>query len=209
MSKAIQFASSPVAVRLTAALSPTHDELTKGFEALFTQPTDPLASFEIANDNGQSLIASAMAVKQLISSYSLHLPKPVRSGLLKQVDRLFAPEEFEPSDALPSIDSFRCLLRALVVLRPLKRPNLGLSDDGAFLAAWFDEGARLSLKFLPNDMVHWISFFQIEPSENRGSGKIAANDFTKIVEAYGLRWLIDGEVRPHPRERYDYAMDQT
>lgn len=86
---------------------------------------------------------------------SAHFTKPERDRLFKQLDSLFDTENWESSDAISSEASFVTLLRMVLFLGG-RRPALGLTSNGNFIASWTEGRDRLTIECKPNDQVRWV-----------------------------------------------------
>ena len=208
MSESILFSRQPHSSDSTVIF--TRDsawkEHIRNLQSLFDDKTTSYEGFASTNDNNHELAASHAAAKQMIAAFSTHIPADQRISLLKQTGRLFSDDEHDPEDELPSLDSFRTLLRTLTVLKPKKRPFLGLSEDGAFLASWFADEIRVALKFHKGDAVRWIINTNDDGEVMKGTGTVPARNLGQILETFKIRWLVDGEVRPDPGQRSRYAV---
>jgi hypothetical protein len=86
---------------------------------------------------------------------SAHFTKPERDKLFKQLDSLFDTESWDSSDAIASEASFVTLLRMVLFLGG-RRPALGLTSTGNFIASWTEGNDRLTIECKPNDQVRWV-----------------------------------------------------
>jgi hypothetical protein len=123
---------SPASLRSTPRLAPNAEPLeTRLFDAL-------------------------AAVKILTAQVAMHLDGEWRKKLFGQLDTLHDPEEWESGDEPVSQSSFATFLKAILSIRPERRPGLGLSHSGNLIAAWTTRRDRLTIEFLPNDRVRWV-----------------------------------------------------
>jgi hypothetical protein len=102
------------------------------------------------------LFNALAAVKILTAQVAMHLDGEWRRKLFGQLDSLHDPEEWESSDEPVSQSSFATFLKAILSIRPERRPGLGLSHSGNLIAAWTTRRDRLTIEFLPNDRVRWV-----------------------------------------------------
>jgi hypothetical protein len=86
---------------------------------------------------------------------SSHFTRPERDKLFKQLDSLFDIESWDSSDAIASEASFATLLRMVLFLGG-RRPALGLTSAGNFVASWTEGNDRLTVECKPNDQVRWV-----------------------------------------------------
>ena len=102
--------------------------------------------------------ARAMA-KIAASRVSMYLREGWRDKLFYQLDKLLAPEEWDPEDKPLHAQSFDTFLKAICDVNPTKRPGLGLSYAGHLIAAWRNDlnpNDRVSLEFMPDGKVKLI-----------------------------------------------------
>lgn len=86
---------------------------------------------------------------------SAHFTKAERDKLFKQLDSLFDTESWDSSDVIASEASFVTLLRMVLFLGG-RRPALGLTSTGNFIASWTEGNDRLTIECKPNDQVRWV-----------------------------------------------------
>jgi len=95
-------------------------------------------------------------VKILTSQVAMHLGREFRARLFRQLDSLHDTEEWEEGDEPLNQSSFQTFLKAILTIKPERRPGLGLSHTGNLIAAWTTGRDRLTIEFLPNDRVSWV-----------------------------------------------------
>lgn len=105
----------------------------------------------------ERLFDATARVKILTAQVAMHLDREWRDKLFKQLDSLHDPDEWESEDAPLQEASFATFLKAIFQLKPKIRPGLGLSNSGRLLAAWTAGKNRLTIEFLPNDRVRWVT----------------------------------------------------
>lgn len=141
-----------------------------GIESALSEPTRHLeklvndlrippspASLPIGERTLEERLFDATAnVKILTSQVAMHLDREWRDRLFRQLDALHDPIEWETGDEPVKQGSFATFLKAIVGLRPQKRPGLGLSHSGHLIAAWTNGSNRLTVEFLNNDRVRWV-----------------------------------------------------
>jgi|SRR5712692_2285486 len=104
----------------------------------------------------ERLFDATANVKILTSQIAMHLEREWRDKLFRQLDSLHDPKEWEPDDEPIQQASFATFLKAIIQIKPKRRPGLGLSHAGYLIAAWTDKFDRLTIEFLPNDRVRWV-----------------------------------------------------
>jgi hypothetical protein len=94
--------------------------------------------------------------KVLTSHVAMHLEQQLRERLFKQLDSLHDMGEWEDGDEPVNQSSFQTFLKAILTIKPARRPGLGLSQTGNLIAAWTIARDRLTIEFLPHDRVSWV-----------------------------------------------------
>lgn len=164
---------------------------TTAEESQFLGGTD--RSFRpLANDNGQEVRATLRAAKAMVSEFSMHLPVALRTGILAQSNMVMDPEDWEDDDPLPSLDSYRTMLRGLVAISPQARPNMAISHAGSFVAGWFREKSKVVLDFQPNDRCRWLVVYQDDDQVSRAGGDESVSRLAEVISVHQGRAIIDG-----------------
>jgi hypothetical protein len=94
--------------------------------------------------------------KVLTSQVAMHLEEEFRDRLFRQLDSLHETDQWEEGDEPLNQSSFQTFLKAILTIRPERRPGLGLSHTGNLIAAWTTARDRLTIEFLPDDRVSWV-----------------------------------------------------
>jgi hypothetical protein len=94
--------------------------------------------------------------KVLTSKVAMHLEREFRDRLFQKLDALHETDQWEEGDEPLDQSSFQTFLKAILTIRPERRPGLGLSQTGNLIAAWTTARDRLTIEFLPNDRVSWV-----------------------------------------------------
>jgi hypothetical protein len=141
------------------------------------------------------LFDALAAVKILTAQVAMHLDGEWRKKLFGQLDSLHDPEEWESGDEPVSQSSFASFLKAILRIRPERRPGLGLSHDGNLISAWTTGRNRLTIEFLPNDRVRWVlaRYRDSEEEPARFAGQ------THVSE------LVEGLSPHHPEHWFSHA----
>jgi hypothetical protein len=87
---------------------------------------------------------------------AMHFEQEFRDRLFRQLDSLHETDQWEEGDEPLNQLSFQTFLKAILTVRPERRPGLGLSQTGNLIAAWTTARDRLTIEFLPNDRVSWV-----------------------------------------------------
>src|SRR5690242_3427646 len=123
-------------------------------------PRPSPASLALETEGEQALesrVFEALAgAKVLFSKVAMHLEREFRDRLFRQLDSLHETDQWEEGDEPLNQSSFQTFLKAILTIRPERRPGLGLSRTGNLIAAWTRARDRLTIEFLPNDRVSWV-----------------------------------------------------
>lgn len=120
-------------------------------------PASPASLFAVAEKSLEERLFDATAsVKILTAQVAMHLDREWRNKLFAQLDSLHDLEEWDPDDEPIQTGSFATFLKAMVQIKPRRRPGLGLAHSGHLVAAWMADKDRLTIEFLQNDRVRWV-----------------------------------------------------
>jgi hypothetical protein len=120
-------------------------------------PASPASLFASAEKSLEERLFDATAsVKILTAQVAMHLDREWRNKLFAQLDSLHDLEEWDPDDEPIQTGSFATFLKAMVQIKPQRRPGLGLSHNGYLVGAWTVGKNRLTIEFLQNDRVRWV-----------------------------------------------------
>jgi hypothetical protein len=168
---------SPASLRSTPRLAPNEQPLeTRLFDAL-------------------------AAVKILTAQVAMHLDGEWRRKLFAQLDSLHDPEEWESGDEPISQSSFATFLKAILSIRPERRPGLGLSHSGNLIAAWTTRRDRLTIEFLPNDRVRWVlgRYHDTEDEPARYAGHTHVSELVEgLSPHHPEHWFSDASKNHEP-----------
>lgn len=114
-----------------------------------------------------------------------------RHKLFNQLDSLHEITEWEDGDAPLSLPSMRTFLRTILFIDPERGPGLGLSSVGNLIAAWTKGKDRLTMEFLPNDIVRWAAVSETEVGTERGTGECSASRIKSVLAPYNPEhWFV-------------------
>lgn len=119
-------------------------------------PASPVRETTEPLDPATKVYDQLVALKVSTASLAMHLEQAWRSGLFKQLDDLLDADDWDFSDELPSLASFKTFLRLMVALGHVRRPSLGATASGDLIAAWVNGKNRLTIECLPGDQVRWV-----------------------------------------------------
>jgi hypothetical protein len=128
--------------------------------------------------------AKRASFKQLTAKVAMHLDPTWRVALLSTLDRLLDPDDWDQDFKLPSEQSFSTFLRMMIYLHPTRRPGLGLSPNGHFLAAWTRERDRIVIECNGNDEVRWVLSRTVDGERESGAGKVLLHRVPDVTAAY-------------------------
>ncbi len=121
----------------------------------------------------EQLFDATANVKILTSHVAMHLDREWCEKLFHQLDSMHDLAEWESGDKPIRQASFATFLKAIVQLKPLRRPGLGLSYGGNLIAAWTRELDRLTIEFFPDDRVRWVIARRYDDEIDRFAGQSA------------------------------------
>lgn len=121
---------------------------------------------------------------------SAHFTKLERDKLFRQLDSLFDTESWDSSDTIASEASFVTLLRMVLFLGG-RRPALGLTSTGNFIASWTEGNDRLTIECKPNDQVRWVLAQVIEGQRETFASETNSVRLPKVFAPYEAlnRWF--------------------
>ncbi len=129
-------------------------------------------------------------IKVMTSGVAMHLEREWRGRLFSQLDSLLNAEDWHEEDKPLVASSFRTFLRTILFLRSSVRPGLGISNQGHLVAAWTAGTNRLTLEFLPRDVVRWVLSIELEDGRERAAGDTIVSRLPEVIAPYGPeRWF--------------------
>jgi hypothetical protein len=135
-----------------------------------------------------------VSLKRIVSAVSMYLDADWRAQLLGTLDRFVNVDDWEDDIALPSEQSFATFLRTIIYLHPTKRPGLGLSAKGHFLASWSRGRDRIVIEGLANDDIRWVLSQMNEGMRESGAGRNQIHRLPDLIAGYEPdRFFQDGE----------------
>jgi hypothetical protein len=145
-----------MAPSLHSALSTETNIIARWIDQL-RRPSPPSLAAKTEGHSLESRVFEALAgAKVLTSQVAMHLNPELRDKLFRQLDSLHETDQWEDGDEPLDQSSFQTFLKAILTIKPERRPGLGLSHSGNLIAAWTTARDRLTIEFLPNDRVSWV-----------------------------------------------------
>ena len=154
-------------------------------------PISPGSLQGIADKTLEEKIFDATAsVKILTAQVAMHLDAEWRSKLFKQLDALHDIEGWDDEDEPIQTASFSTFLKAIVEIKPNRRPALGLTHNGYLVAAWTVDKDRLTIEFLKADRVRWVLARSVDNETERFASQISVSRLTSSLAPYNPgRWF--------------------
>jgi hypothetical protein len=138
----------------------------------------------VSDDKELRLFNVAAALKIAVSQVSMHLAAEWRRLLFEKIDELHQPDDWEDSDSLVDMESFKTFLRTILQQGPMHRMSLGLSGDGHILAGWRQDKDSFTLKFLSNDEIHWSVVRHRDGSVESAAGRASLSRLSEVLQPY-------------------------
>jgi hypothetical protein len=152
----------------------------QGSVSLTERLFDSLAAFKLKT----ALLAAA------------HLSRDERTRLFKQLDSLFDPESWDSADVVTTEASFTTLLRMVLFLQG-RRPALGVTGTGNFIATWTEGDDRLTVECQPKDHIRWVLVQNFDGERETAAGETTVRRLPEVLHPYDppKRWF------PHALEQ--------
>lgn len=135
-------------------------------------------------------------LKVSTAQLAMHLNSDWRAGLFRQLDDLLDAEEWDFSDKLPELSSYKTMLRMLLALDAKSRPSLGATSKGEIIAAWIAGQRRLSVECLPDDQVRWLVTSTIDDQNVRAAGLNRSDLLPRVLQPFALEALLGHHANP-------------
>lgn len=157
-----------------AASTPAQSVAQREKIDLRVEPTDPAAK----------VYDRLVDLKVSTSGLAMHLDSAWRAGLFKQLDHLLDADDWDFSDDLPALASFRTFLRLIIALGSVPRPSLGATATGELIAVWVTGTDRLTIECMANDQVRWIVTKGTGQDRISGAGRNTAGTLMGYLKPY-------------------------
>jgi hypothetical protein len=131
------------------------------------------------------------SIKQMVAAISMHLDHGWRISLLSRLGQLLDPENWDADFELPSEESFSTFIRMIIYLHPTKRPSIGLSQSGHFLAAWTRGSDRIVVECVAHDEVRWVLSRTVDGTRESGAGRILIHRIPDVTAPYDAEMLLN------------------
>lgn len=195
------FGLRPDLVRPSMGTSDEANAIKNSFEEIekfqnWDRPSAKFASFKLRSTGEKSLkeklFDSLVSVKTMTSQIAMHLDKDWRTRLFTQLDDLLDIDDWHEDDEPVKETSFGTFLRMIIHQDPKRRPGFGVSHKGFLIAAWTSGKDKLTLEYLPSDMIRWVLSCEIEGECERAAGETPVWRLPEVLKAYRPeRWFLD------------------
>jgi hypothetical protein len=119
-----------------------------------------------------------------------HLNREERSRLFKQLDSLLDSESWDGADVITTEASFTTLLRMILFIQG-RRPALGITGSGNFIATWTEGDDRLTIECQPQDHVRWVLVQNLDGQREIAAGETTVRRLPEVLRPYDppRRWF--------------------
>jgi hypothetical protein len=126
-----------------------------------------------------------------------HFSRDERSRLFRQLDSLLDAENWDSADEVTTEASFTTLLRMVLFLGG-RRPGLGVTGTGNFVATWTEGDDRLTIECQPNDHVRWVLVQSLDGQREIAAGETTARRLPDVLRPYDppKRWFPHADQAP-------------
>jgi hypothetical protein len=162
------------------------------------KPSPASLPAESTSQQSKAHIFDALAaVKIKTALVAMHLDAEWRKNLFGQLDSLHDPAEWEVDEEPITESSFDTFLKAILDIKPERRPGLGLSPAGNLIAAWTTGRDRLTIEFLPNDLVRWVLSVYRDNEPIRIAGQMPVSRLVEQLALYEPKRWFSRESKNH------------
>lgn len=119
-----------------------------------------------------------------------HFTNEERGRLFKQLDSLFDADSWDSDDVVTTDLSFTTLLRMTLFLGG-RRPALGVTGLGNFIATWTEGSDRLTIECKPDDQVRWVLVQSLDGQRESAAGETTVRRLPEVLRPYdpAHRWF--------------------
>jgi hypothetical protein len=129
------------------------------------------------------------ACKIRTATVAMHLDQDWRTRFFSQLDNLLAADSWDPEDVPASEASFTTLLRMVLFIRG-RRPGLGATAAGNFIATWTEGQDRLTIECKPGDHIRWILIRHLDGDRESAAGETTLPRLLEVLAPYDpQRWF--------------------
>ena len=119
-----------------------------------------------------------------------HFNRDERARLFKQLDSLLDADSWDVADVVTTEASFTTLLRMVLFLGG-RRPALGVTGTGNFIATWTEGDDRLTIECKPDDHVRWVLVQNLDGQRESAAGETMTRRLPEVLRPYDppKRWF--------------------
>jgi hypothetical protein len=119
-----------------------------------------------------------------------HFSRDERARLFKHLDSLLDAESWDSADEVSTEASFTTLLRMTLFLGG-RRPALGITGTGNFIATWTEGADRLTIECRPEDQVRWVLVQNLDGQRESAAGQTMVRRLPEVLRPYDApkRWF--------------------
>jgi len=119
-----------------------------------------------------------------------HFNHDERARLFMQLDSLLDAESWDSADVVVTEASFTTLLRMVLYLEG-RRPALGITGTGNFIATWTEGDDRLTIECKSEDHVRWVLVQNLDGQRESAAGETTARRLPEVLRPYDppKRWF--------------------
>jgi hypothetical protein len=165
-------------------------DLPQAFTAIVQRPQP--ASLE------EQLYDARAACKVKTASVAMHLLPDWRTRFFSQIDSLLDIESWEPEDTPATPASFQTLLRMILFIRG-RRPGLGATASGNFIATWTEGRDELTIECKADDKVRWALVRDLDGQRESAAGETTLPRLLDVLRPYdSRRWFRNAPNQASP-----------
>jgi hypothetical protein len=126
-----------------------------------------------------------------------HLNANDRTRLFAHLDSLLDAESWVEADAITTEASFTTLLRMILFLKG-RRPGLGATSTGNFIATWTEGTNRLTVECKPDGQVRWVLVHDLDGQRESAAGDTTVRRLPEVLHPYDppKRWFPNANKTP-------------
>lgn len=124
------------------------------------------------------------AAKIWTSRVAMHLARPDRDRVFRQLDLLHDCDDWFDGDSPIELASFKSFIRFMLSIRGNSKPSLTLASDGLLSAIWLANGDRLTIEFGTDETVRWVVSQVIDGQPERAGGVTSIGRVLTNLAAY-------------------------
>lgn len=178
--------------------SPEADLISRSLEQIegsYSSPGSKLQKHQPSERPlAERLYDALAAAKVMTAEVAMHLDHGWRDRLFAQLDDLLDVEDWHDDDQPLLPASFRTFLRMILHQKPERRPGLGLSHQGNLIGAWTQGNDRLTLEFLPGDIIRWTLSCDMDGGRERAAGDNVVARLPEVLSPYRPdRWFANAD----------------